>query len=106
MHGEQVRQRPVRWREAHPEAFAELKRTYGVLGHSSVLMVLSLSLIGTTLTIGYLHLPGWLEPAVRLASSVAALGCAAVALWRVVRGMWRALRAVVRTRRRSLLQAS
>ncbi|WP_424892318.1 hypothetical protein [Streptomyces sp. XH2] len=101
MHGEQTRQRPTRWREAHPEAFEELKRTYGVIGHSSVLMVLSLSLIGTALTIGYLHLPGWLEPAVRLAASVAAVGCAAVALWRLIRGLWRAVRAVVRTRRPS-----
>lgn len=61
--------RPVRWREANPEAYAELKRTWGVIGHSSVLMVLSLSLIGTSLTLGYLHWPGWLETSARLGTS-------------------------------------
>ncbi|MFF4531548.1 hypothetical protein ACFY1P_20045 [Streptomyces sp. NPDC001407] len=101
MRGERAQQRPVRWQEAHPEAFAELKRLYGVIGHSSVLMVLSMSLIGTTLTVGFLNLPGWMESAVRLAASLGAVGCGALALWRVLRAMWRTVRAVFRTRRRS-----
>lgn len=72
----------------------------GVIGHSSVLMVLSLSLIGTSLTIGYLHMAGWLQSAVRLGTSLAAVCCGSVALWRLIPALWRALRAVIRTRRR------
>ncbi|WP_051851792.1 hypothetical protein [Streptomyces sp. NRRL F-5650] len=92
--------RSVSWRKANPEAYAELKRTWGVIGHSSVLMVLSLSLIGTSLTLGYLHRPGLLETSARLGASAAAVGCAAVGLWRLVRALSRSVRAVVRTRRR------
>ncbi|MEU0214352.1 hypothetical protein ABZ281_04245 [Streptomyces sp. NPDC006265] len=92
--------RRVPWREANPEAYAELKRTWGVIGHSSVLMVLSLSLIGTSLTLGYLHWPGWLETFARLGASGAAVGCGAVGLWRLVRALFRSVRAVIRTRRR------
>ncbi|MFI5987834.1 hypothetical protein ACIBEA_44165 [Streptomyces sp. NPDC051555] len=99
MQGEQVQQEPLRWREVHPEALAELRRTWGVIGHSSVMMVAALSLIGTSLTIGYLHMPECVEGGVRLGASMAAVYCASVALWRVVRAMWRALRALVRTRR-------
>ncbi|MFD8416915.1 hypothetical protein ACFV2Q_35140 [Streptomyces sp. NPDC059650] len=91
--------RPLSWREAHPEAYAELKRTWGVIGHSSVLMVLSLSLIGTSLTLGYLHLPGWLETSARLGSSAAAVGCGALGLWRLCRPLFRSVRVVIRTRR-------
>ncbi|WP_331752189.1 hypothetical protein [Streptomyces sp. NBC_00829] len=100
MRGEHEQDRPVRWRVAHPEAYAEMKRTWGVIGHSSVLMVLSLSLIGTSLTIGYLHMAGWLQSAVRLGTSLAAVCCGSVALWRLIPALWRALRAVIRTRRR------
>ncbi|MGY4963665.1 hypothetical protein [Streptomyces sp. 900105245] len=92
--------RRVSWREANPDAYSELKRTWGVIGHSSVLMVLSLSLIGTSLTLGYLHWPGWLETSARLGASGAAVGCGAVGLWRLVRALFRSVRAVVRTRRR------
>ncbi|MEU7072879.1 hypothetical protein AB0B30_27490 [Streptomyces narbonensis] len=92
--------RRVPWREANPGAYAEVKRTWGVIGHSSILMVLSLSLIGTSLTLGYLHWPGWLETSARLGASVAAVGCGAVGLWRLVRALFRSVRAVVRTRRR------
>lgn len=92
--------RRVPWREANPEAYAELKRTWGVIGHSSVLMVLSLSLIGTSLTLGYLHWPGWLETFARLGTSGAAVGCGAVGLWRLVRALFRSVRAVIHTRRR------
>ncbi|MER6196082.1 hypothetical protein ABT234_01705 [Streptomyces sp. NPDC001586] len=92
--------RPVLWREAHPDAYAELKRTWGVIGHSSVLIVLSLSLIGTSLTLGYLHLPGWLATVARLGTSAAAVGCGAVGLWRLIRALFRSVRAVIRTRRR------
>ncbi|MEU0350797.1 hypothetical protein ABZ302_28850 [Streptomyces sp. NPDC006237] len=92
--------RRVPWREANPEAYAELKRTWGVIGHSSVLMVLSLSLIGTSLTLGYLHWPGWLETSARLGASGAAVCCGAVGLWRLVRALFRSVRAVLRTRRR------
>ncbi|GGT28070.1 hypothetical protein GCM10010271_35090 [Streptomyces kurssanovii] len=99
MRGEHEQDRPVRWREAHPEAFAELRRTWGVIGHSSVLMVLSLSLIGTSLTIGYLHMAGWVESVVRLGASLAAVCCGSVALWRLMRTLWRTLRAIVRTSR-------
>ncbi|MFD3959221.1 hypothetical protein ACFWRG_32040 [Micromonospora tulbaghiae] len=91
---------PVRWREANPEAYAELKRTWGVIGHSSVLMVLSLSLIGTSLTLGYLHWPGWLETSARLGTSGAAVGCGGVGLWRLVCALVRSVRAVLRTSRR------
>jgi len=91
--GEAVRP-PARWREMHPEAFEELKRSYAVVGHSAVLMVLSLSLIGTALTVGQLHLAGWLEAVVRLVASLGAVGCGTVALWRLVRALWRALRAL------------
>ncbi|MEU5958166.1 hypothetical protein [Streptomyces sp. NPDC047525] len=94
------RPRPPLWRAQHPEAYAELKRTYGVIGHSSVLMVLSLSLIGTTLTLGYLHLPEWVDRVVRLVASLAAVCCAAIALWRLLRALWRSVLAVVRTCRR------
>ncbi|OEJ29043.1 hypothetical protein AS594_36165 [Streptomyces agglomeratus] len=97
---EHQRDRSASWREAHPEAFAELKRTWGVIGHSSVLMVLSLSLIGTSLTVGYLHLSGWLEASVRLGASLAAVGCGVVGLWRLVRALFRSVRAVIRTGRR------
>ncbi|EDY49263.1 hypothetical protein SSCG_02291 [Streptomyces clavuligerus] len=93
--------RPVRWREAHPDAYAELKRSWGVIGHSSVLMVLSLSLIGTTLTLGYLDLPGWLATVARLSTSAAAVGCGAVGLWRLIRALFRSVRALIRTRRRA-----
>ncbi|MER5549931.1 hypothetical protein ABT072_47980 [Streptomyces sp. NPDC002589] len=93
--------RPVPWREAHPDAYAELKRTWGVIGHSAVLMVLSLSLIGTSLTVVYLHLPGWLETSARLGAGLAAVGCGAVGLWRLVRALFRSVRAVIRTRRRA-----
>lgn len=92
--------RRVSWRKTNPEAYAELKRTWWVIGHSSVLMVLSLSLIGTSLTLGYLHWPGWLEASARLGTSAAAVGCATVGLWRLVRALFRSVRAVVRTRRR------
>ncbi|WP_327740543.1 hypothetical protein OG749_46785 (plasmid) [Streptomyces nojiriensis] len=92
--------RPIPWRETHPDAYAELKHTWGVIGHSSVLMVLSLSLIGTSLTLSYLHLPGWLETSVRLGASAAAVGCGAVGLWRLARALFRAGRALVRARRR------
>ncbi|MFD4609999.1 hypothetical protein ACFWOT_18235 [Streptomyces sp. NPDC058440] len=94
--------RPVPWRKAHPDAHAELKRTWGVIGHSSVLMLLSLSLIGTSLTLGYLHLPGWLENSACLGTSGAAVGCGAVGLWRLVRALFRSVRAVIHTRRRSV----
>ncbi|MFD6967183.1 hypothetical protein [Streptomyces sp. NPDC059949] len=99
MRDERKQDQPVWWREVHPEAFAELKRTWGVIGHSTVLMVLSLSLIGTSLTIAYLHLPEWVERGVRLGASVAAVYCGSVALWRAVRALWRTLRAIIRTRR-------
>jgi hypothetical protein len=98
--GEEVRPRPsVRWREVHPEAFGELKCSYAVIGHSAVLMVLSLSLIGTALTVGHLHWAEWLEAVVRMAASLGAVGCGTVALWRVVRALWRALRALRAARR-------
>ncbi|MFI6688409.1 hypothetical protein [Streptomyces sp. NPDC050485] len=97
---EQELGRPAPWREAHPEAYAELKRTWGVIGHSSVLMVLSLSLIGTSLTVGFLHLPGWLETSARLGASLAAVCCGAVGLWRLGRALIRSARAVFRTHRR------
>ncbi|MEU5137096.1 hypothetical protein [Streptomyces californicus] len=90
--------RHVRWREANPEAYVELQRTWGVIGHSSVLMVLSLSLIGTSLTLGYLHLPGWLETSALMGTSGAAVGCGGIGLWRLVRALFRSVRAVVRTR--------
>ncbi|MFE9121440.1 hypothetical protein [Streptomyces sp. NPDC007172] len=93
--------RPVLWREGHPDAYAELRRTWGVIGHSSILMVLSLSLIGTSLTMGYLQMPGWLTTAVRLGASAAAVGCGGVGLWRLVRALFRSVRAVVRTRQRA-----
>ncbi|WP_331729174.1 hypothetical protein OG592_43425 (plasmid) [Streptomyces avidinii] len=92
--------RPIPWREAHPDAYAELKRTWGVIGHSSVLMVLTLSLIGTSLTLGYLEISGWIETVLRLGASTAAVGCGAVGLWRLVRALFRSVRALVRTRRR------
>lgn len=91
--------RRVPWRKANPEAYAELKRTWGVIGHSSVLMVLCLSLIGTSLTLGYLRWPDWLETFARLGTSGAAVGCGAVGLWRLVRALFRSVRAVVRVRR-------
>ncbi|WP_435057658.1 hypothetical protein [Streptomyces sp. bgisy060] len=94
--------RPVRWREANPEAYAEVRRTWGVVGHSGVLMVLSLSLIGTSLTLGYLQWPDWLESAMRLGTSGAAVGCGAVGLWRLLRALFRSARAVIGTRRRSV----
>ncbi|MGV2915616.1 hypothetical protein [Streptomyces alfalfae] len=94
--------RRVPWRKANPEAYAELKRTQGVIGHSSVLMVLSLSLIGTSLTLGYLHWPGWLETSARLGASGAAVGCGAVGLWRLVRTLLRSVRAAIRMRRRGV----
>lgn len=100
MRGEHGRTLRPRWREEHPEAFAELRRTYGVIGHSGVLTVLSLSLIGTALTIGDLHLPDWLERAVRLAASLGAVCCAAIALGRLLRALWRTARAVRGSRRR------
>jgi hypothetical protein len=90
--------RPVRWREVNPEAYAELKRTWGVIGHSSVLMVLALSLIGTSLPLGHLHWPGWLETSARLGTSGGAVGCGAVGLWRLIRALFRSARAVVCTR--------
>ncbi|MFE0774328.1 hypothetical protein [Streptomyces sp. NPDC058861] len=102
MREDELSGRPVSWREANPQAYAELKRTWGVIGHSSVLMMLSLSLIGTSLTLGYLHWPGWLEVCARLGTSAAAAGCAVVGLWRLVRAVFRsvrAVRAVLRTRR-------
>jgi hypothetical protein len=98
MRGEAVSP-PERWREIHPAAFEELKRSYAVIGHSAVLMVLSLSLIGTALTVGHLHPAQWLEAVVRLAASLGAVGCGTVALWRVVRALWRALRALHGARR-------
>jgi hypothetical protein len=101
MRSAEVRRRPERWSETHPDAFAVLKRSYAVIGHSAVLMVLSLSLIGTALTVGHLHLAVWLEPAVRLAASLGAVGCGGVALWRVTGALWRGLRAVLGTWRSS-----
>ncbi|WP_053761282.1 hypothetical protein [Streptomyces sp. AS58] len=92
--------RPAPWRKAHPEAYAELKRTWGVIGHSAVLMVLSLSLIGTSLTVGYLDVPGRVETLLRLGASAAAVGCGAVGLWRLVRALFRSVRAGIRTRQR------
>ncbi|WP_250568924.1 hypothetical protein [Streptomyces sp. CJ_13] len=92
--------RPVRWREVHPDAYAELKRTWGVIGHSTVLMMLSLSLIGTSMTVGYLDLPRWVKTVLRLGASTAAVGCGAVGLWRLVRALFRSVRALVRTRHR------
>lgn len=92
--------RPAPWRKAHPEAYAELRRTWGVIGHSAILMVLSLSLIGTSLTVGYLDFPGWAKTVLRLGASAAAVGCGAVGLWRLVRALFRSVRAVVRTHRR------
>jgi hypothetical protein len=100
MRDEHSRTRRPRWREEHPEAFAELKRTYGVIGHSSVLTVLSLSLVGTVLTIGYLNLPEGLERAVRLVASLGAVCCGALALGRLLRALWRTGRAVAGGRRR------
>ncbi|WP_209446047.1 hypothetical protein [Streptomyces sp. MZ04] len=101
MRGDHTQAQQPRWREQHPEVFAELKRTYGVLGHSCVLMVLSLSLIGTALTIGFLHPSEWLERTVRLVASFAAVCCGLVALGRLLRALWRTLRAALRTRRRA-----
>ncbi|MFF9458032.1 hypothetical protein [Streptomyces flaveolus] len=89
---------PMLWQEAHPEAYSELKRTWRVIGHSSALMVLSLSLIGTSLTLGYLQWPGWLETSARLGTSAAVVGCGAVGLWRLVRALFRSVRAGFRTR--------
>ena len=91
-------QRP-RWRDENPDVYAELKRSYGVLGHCGVLMVLSLSLIGTTLTVGFLQWPDWLERTVRLVASLGAVCCALFALGRLVRAVWRTLRALARSRR-------
>lgn len=96
-----ARRRSERWSEAYPDAFAVLKRSYAVIGHSAVLMVLSLSLIGTALTVSHLHLALWLESAVRLAASLGAVGCGGVALWRVTGALWRGLRAVLGTWRSS-----
>ncbi|MEU8544547.1 hypothetical protein AB0C52_31900 [Streptomyces sp. NPDC048717] len=100
MSGHEQTGRRVPWREANPEAYAELKRTWGVIGHSSVLMVLSLSLIGTSLTLGYLDWPGGLETSVRLGASGAAVGCGAVGLWRMVGALFRSVRVVGSSRRR------
>ncbi|MEU6349967.1 hypothetical protein ABZ896_11635 [Streptomyces sp. NPDC047072] len=100
MDGEHGRTRRPRWREEHPEAYAELRRTYGVIGHSGVLTALSLSLIGTALTIGDLHLPEWLERAARLVASLGAVGCAVIALGQLLRALWRTARAVMGSRRR------
>jgi hypothetical protein len=71
-----------------------------VIGHSGVLTVLSLSLIGTALTIGQLHLPEWLERGVRLVASLGAVCCGVVALGRLLRALWRTARAVLGSRRR------
>ncbi|WP_328373121.1 hypothetical protein OG800_49710 (plasmid) [Streptomyces sp. NBC_00445] len=84
----------LRWKDAHPEAVAELKRAYAVLVHSAVLMLLSLSLIGTALTVPFLELAEWGEQVVRDTASLASLVCSAIALWRLVRAVWRAVRAV------------
>lgn len=102
MRGEHGQTQRTRWREEYPEAFAELKRSYGVLGHSTVLMVLSVSLIGTSLTIGFLQWPEWLERTVRLVASLGAVCCGMVALGRLLRALWRTLRAVIRSRRRPI----